>query len=68
MHRPEPPPTSELVFALALRPAGPGARWHARLVAADGGQVIEFEALTELVRHLAQLSRPGVPLPDKGIR
>lgn len=58
----------ELVFALAVCPATSQQCWHARLVCADGGTVMEFETLNELVRYLAQASFPGPDVPLDGIR
>lgn len=58
----------ELVYALAVRPATPRQRWHARLVCADGGRVAEFDTLAELVHYLAQASLLGSATPHAGIR
>jgi hypothetical protein len=58
----------ELVFALAVCPATSQQCWHARLVCADGGTVMEFDTLNDLVRYLAQASFPGPAAPLDGIR
>lgn len=58
----------ELVYALAVCPATPLQPWHARLVCADGGQVVEFDNLADFVRYLAQVSLPGAHAPANGLR
>jgi hypothetical protein len=58
----------ELVYALAVRPAAPGQRWHARLVAADGGQVNEFDTLADLIHYLARSSLLAPTAPPTGVR
>jgi len=58
----------EHVYALALRPKTPEQRWQARLVDAEGGAVVEFETLADLVQFLVRVS-DGVPrTPQGGIR
>ena len=58
----------ELVYALAVRPATTGQRWHARLVCAEGGEVSEFDTLAELVHFLARSSLLAPSPPVGGIR
>ncbi len=58
----------EHVYALALRPKTPEQRWQARLVAAEGGAVVEFETLADLVQFLVRASDGIQRAPPGGIR
>ena len=51
---------------LALEPAVPGGRWHARVLAPDGA-VIDFDSPFELVRYLSHAARQ-LPPAGPGLR
>jgi hypothetical protein len=53
-------------FELRVRP-GTGPRgWHATLRREDGGEVVEFDAPTDLLRYLANFQLRA--LPGTGLR